>query len=125
MSEVVLKDSVPKNGEYLDGKLWFHRKGSIVTIGLTSSAVEELGELDGIEFPEEGDDFDKGDVFLTLDGNLGKLEAITPAAGVVTEINEAAAEEPTVVSEDPLEEGWLIKIEIQDTSDLQEYATVR
>ncbi|MBC7690894.1 MAG: glycine cleavage system protein H [Methylotenera sp.] len=122
MSEVVLKDSVPRSGEFNDGKMWFHRKGSIVTIGITSSAVEEIGEFDGIDFPEEGDDFDKGDVFLTIDGNLGKLEAITPAAGVVTEINEAAAEEATVVSEDPLEEGWLIKIEIQDTSDLQEFA---
>jgi glycine cleavage system H protein len=118
-----MADIAPKNGEFLEGKLWFHRKGSMVTVGMTSVAVEEVGSVESIEFPDEGDDFDKGDVVATIDGSNGKLEVITPAAGIVQEINEAAKEEPDMVSEDPLEEGWLIKLEIQDTSDLKEYGT--
>lgn len=118
-----MADVAPKNGEFLEGKLWFYRKGATLTVGLTSAAVEELGSVESIEFPGEGDDFDKGDVVVTVDGTHGKLEVITPAAGIVQEINEAAKEEPDMVSEDPLEEGWLIKLEIQDTSDLKEFTS--
>ena len=116
-----MAEAAPRNGEYLDGKLWFLRKGSIVTVGLTDSAIEEVGSVQSIEFPSEGDDFDKGDVVVTVDGSQGKLEVITPAAGVIQEINEAAQSEPDRVSEDPLEEGWLVKLEIQDSSDLKEF----
>ena len=114
-------EGAPKNGEFLDGKLWFQRKGSVVTVGLTHVAVEELGPVESIEFPDEGDDFDKGDVVVTVDGSHGKIEVITPAAGMIQEVNTAAKEEPDRVSDDPLEEGWLVKLEIQDTSDLKEY----
>jgi glycine cleavage system H protein len=112
----------PKNGEFLDGKLWFHRKGSIITLGLTSLATEEIGQVESIEFPDEGADFVKGDVVVTVEGSTGKLEVSTPASGIVHELNESARVEPDMVSEDPLEEGWLLKLEIQDASDLQEYA---
>lgn len=124
MSEVVLKDSIPKYGEFADGKLWFSRKGSILTLGLTSSAVEDLGEITSIEFPDDGDAFDNGDVVVTVDGNSGNMEVITPASGVISEINAGAKEDSNVVAEDPLEEGWLVKIEIEDTSDLKEYAVI-
>ncbi len=115
-------DIAPKNGEFAEGKFWFHRKGTIVTVGLTSLAIEELGDATGVEFPDDGDDFTKGDVVVTVDGSSGKLEVTTPASGVILEVNEAAKEEPEIVSDDPLEEGWLVKLEIEDTSDLKEYA---
>jgi glycine cleavage system H protein len=114
-------DIAPKNGEFLDGKLWFHRKGLIVTLGLTSMAVEEVGQVQSIEFPDEGADYGKGDTVLTVDGTNGKLEVIAPATGIVSEVNEAAKAEPDMVSEDPLEEGWLIKLEIEDKSELKEF----
>jgi glycine cleavage system H protein len=116
-----MAEVAPKVGEYFEGKLWFHRKGSILTIGLTNVAVEEVGSVEVVEFPDEGDDFDKGDVVVTVDGSNGKLEVTTPAAGLIHAVNEAAKDEPDMVSEDPLEEGWLIKLEIQDTSDLKEF----
>lgn len=117
MSEVA-----PKHGEYMDGKLWFQRKLSMVTLGITSHAIEEIGAVQSIDFPEEGHDFEKGEVIMTVEGSNGSLEVTAPASGLVQEINEAAKEEPDMVSDDPLEEGWLVKIEIQDKSDLKEYA---
>lgn len=116
-----MSDAAPKNGEFLEGKLWFQRKGSVLVVGLTNSAVEDVGSVESIEFPNEGDDFDKGDVVVTVDGSNGKLEVITPAAGIIQEVNEAAQSEPDMVTEDPLEEGWLFKLEIQDSSDLKEF----
>jgi glycine cleavage system H protein len=118
-----MAEIAPKNGEFLEGKLWFQRKGSVVTVGLTSVAVEEVGSVEAIEFPDEGDDFDKGDVVVTVSGSQGKIEVITPAAGIIQDVNAAAQEDPDMVTEDPLEEGWLVKMEIQDTSDLKEYGS--
>ena len=116
-----MTDGVPKKGEYADGQIWFLRKGKILTIGITTLAVESVGDVESIEFPDEGQDFDKGEVVATIDGSHGKLEVISPAAAVVQEINGAAKDEPDMVSEDPLEEGWLVKLEIQDATDLTEF----
>jgi glycine cleavage system H protein len=93
-----------------------------LTLGLTPAGIEELGSVETIEFPNEGDDFEKGNVVATIDGSNGKVELITPATGIIHELNEAAREEPDMVTEDPLEEGWLIKLEIHDSSDLKEFA---
>lgn len=117
-----MSDVAPKNGEFLEGRLWFHRKGVSVTVGLTPSAIEEVGSVESIEFPDEGDDFSKGDIVVTIGGSQGKIEVTAPAAGIIKEVNEAAKEQPDMVSEDPLEEGWLIKLEIEDTSELKEFA---
>ena len=117
-----MADVAPKNGEYLDGKMWFQRKGSVITLGLTSHAMEELGSVESVEMPDEGDDFEKGEVILTVQGTNANLEVTTPASGLIQEINEAAAGDPDRITEDPLEEGWLVKVEIQDQTDLKEYA---
>lgn len=115
-----MAEAAPKNGEFLEGKLWFNRKSNLVTIGLTSAAVEEIGTVQSIDFPDEGEDFEKGDIVLTVDGSTGKIEVITPASGVIQEINPEVKEEPEVASEDPTEEGWLFKIEVEDLTDLEE-----
>jgi glycine cleavage system H protein len=117
-----MADIAPKSGEFHDGKFWFERKGSIITLGLTSSAVDDIGAVEGVELPDEGADFSKGEVVVTVDGSGGKLELITPASGIIQEVNQALEEEPERVSEDPLEEGWIVKMEIEDTSDLKEYS---
>ncbi len=113
----------PKSGEFVDGKFWFTRKGSLVTVGLTNLGLEEVGSVESLELPLEGDDFVKGDIIATLQGSNGQLEVVTPASGIIQEINDAARQEPDRVSEDPLEEGWLVKLEIQDFSDLKEYGS--
>lgn len=115
-----MAEAAPKEGEFLDGKLWFSRKLSVVTVGLTSAAIEEIGAVESVELPEDGDDFSKGDVVATIDGSNGTLEVIAPASGFVSEINEITTKNPEVVSEDPLEEGWLFKLQIEDASDLKD-----
>ncbi len=116
-----MAEVAPKNGEFFEGKFWFERKGSLLTLGLTQLALEDVGVIRRVEFPADGDDFEKGEIVVTVEGSAGKLDLITPAAGIVQEINEAAQQEPEIVTEDPCEEGWLIRLEIQDTSDLKEY----
>jgi len=105
----------------MDGKLWFSRKGTVVTLGITNAGLEEIGDIESIELPDDGGDFDKGEVIVTIEGTNDTLEVITPAAGLVHEVNTKLMEAPETLAEDPLEEGWLVKIEIQDPSDLAQF----
>lgn len=107
--------------EYNDGKLWFHKKLNVLTIGITLDALDEVGDVQAINLPNEGDDFDKDDILAEIDGDDGTLKVYTPAAGFVTEVNGAVADDTQILNEDPIDEGWLVKIEIQDDSDLKEY----
>lgn len=111
----------PKYGEFEDGKLWFTRKNSVITLGLTTSGVEAIGQVESIEFPDEGGDFVKGEAVVTIEGSRGTLEVTTPASGIVDEVNAQAKDENNLIVEDPLEEGWLVKIEIQDKTELEEF----
>jgi glycine cleavage system H protein len=107
--------------DYDEGKLWFQKKSNTIIIGITVEALDEIGGADGVSLPEVGDDFDKDDVICEIDGEDGSLKVYTPAAGFVTEINEALAEDMEILNEDPIDEGWLVKLEIQDDTDLKEY----
>jgi glycine cleavage system H protein len=112
----------PKYGEFEENKFWFKRKLTALTVGITAQAADEIGEVQSVEFPEEGADLAKGEVVATVEGTHGTLEVTTPASGIVEAVNEALKEEPQLVSEDPGEEGWLVKLEIQDKSELKEFS---
>lgn len=119
-----MSEKAPKFGEFQDGKLWFTRKGNLITVGLTSLAIEEVGDIEKIEMPEESEDFVKGDAIGNVVGSTGELELTIPATGSVNEINSAVAGEPSLASDDPLEEGWLLKIEIEDPAELKEFGVL-
>lgn len=112
-------NAVPKDGEFNQGRLWFSRRGNVLTIGLTSRAIDSLGDLDGIDVPEEGDHFDAGDDIVTVEGNLGSLEVSLPSRGVVVEVNPVTGD-LSAIAEDPLEEGWLVKFQVDDLESLHE-----
>lgn len=107
--------------EFNDGKLWFHKKSDTLTIGITLASLDELGDVEGLNLPSEGDDFDKDDVICEVDGSDGNMKVYTPAAGFVKEVNKSLSDDVQILNEDPIDEGWLVKLEIQDESDLKEY----
>ena len=108
-------------GVYSEGRFWFKRKGMVITIGLTEKTAEELGEVRQVELPDNGDDFAAGDVVVEITGQNDTVELITPASGLIQEINDTMKEEPALLLEDPTEEGWLVKLEMQDASDLEAF----
>ena len=117
----------PKNSrashlvEYHEGKFWFHREGNILTLGITERGLELLGEAEKLHLPQEGDDFEADDVIIEIDGTDGGLQVISPAEGYVTEVNKSVSSDVAVLNEDPVDEGWLVKIEIQNDTGLKEY----
>lgn len=115
-----MSEAAPKEGEFAEGKFWFTRRLGVVTVGLTSLAVEEIGTVESVELPEDGDDYSRGEVVVTIDGSNGALDVTAPASGFITEINDNAKKNPEIVAEDPFEEGWLFKIQIEDPTELKE-----
>lgn len=118
-TKVKSESRVPKDGEFDQGRLWFSRRGNVLTIGLTNRAIDALGDLETIEPPEEGDHFDAGDDILHVEGTRGSIEISLPSKGVVLEVNPIT-NDPSAVAEDPLEEGWLLKYQIDDLDSLIE-----
>ena len=86
--------------------------GTQATIGLTDYLQEKLGEIYSLRLPEEGDEFIKDEPFTMIEGKNGRRELKAPISGEVIEVNYEAAEVPEIINEDPLTEGWLVKVEM-------------
>jgi len=114
-----MSDIVPKNGEYHEGHLWFDRRVQTVTVGMTSAAILSLGELETIELPSEGEDYEQGDVMGSADGTQGSIEFLAPAACSVVEVNESTTRNLELVQEDPVEEGWLFRVQVKNLDQLK------
>lgn len=95
------------------------------SIGLTSYAVEQLGDIVFLELPEAGVNFKKGDVFATVESVKAASEIYMPVSGEVVEVNDTVVDSPEILNESPYEQGWLIKIKADvdttETADLVEY----
>lgn len=115
------KRGAPKEGEFQESKLWFTRRGGVITIGLLSAGIEEVGEVESVELPSVDDRFEKDDVVATLEGTNGTMEITVPAGGTVIAINDNLQTAPELASEDPMETGWLIELEINDPTELMEF----
>ena len=110
--------AAPKSGEFQNGNLWFNRRGNIITVGVTNAGINSIGTIQSIEFVSVDEEISLSEVLVTIDGTSTALEVVSPASGIVLEINEAIASEYDRLIEDPLEEGWLVKLEIEDPSEL-------
>lgn len=112
------KTPVPKSGELQGGLVWFERKNSTVTLGLTNAAIEKVGIVESVEFGDVDSEAGSGEIVATITGSVDDLEVLSPGEGTLIEINTGVEIEPDLVSEDPLEGGWLAKVELQDRTDL-------
>jgi len=96
------------------------KEGDCLKIGITDFAVEQLGDVVFVELPEIDAEFEKGEVFGTIESVKAASELYLPAGGVIAEINEKVVETPELVNTDCFGEGWLVKIKNYKNSDLDE-----
>src|SRR5688500_16231268 len=99
---------------------WVHVEEDICTVGVTHFAQEELGEVVFVELPEVGQTFETMGEIGTNESVKAVAELYTPVAGEVVEVNRATVEDPAIVNEDPLGEGWLVKLRFSTDSDLKQ-----
>ncbi len=96
---------------------------SQATIGLTDYLQEKMGEIYSLRLPEEGEEFVKDEPFTMIEAKNGRRELKAPISGEVMEINYEAAEMPEIVNEDPLTEGWLVKVEMVSGQEFDDLLT--
>lgn len=106
--------------KYTENDEWIRVEGSTAVIGLTDYAQDALNDIVFVELPEVGDSFDKGDGFGTVESVKAASEMHMPAGGSVTEVNSALEDSPEIINSDPYGDGWFIKIELADPSDLDD-----
>ena len=91
-----------------------------IKIGITDFAQDELGDIVYVELPEVGDEFDAGDEFGTVESVKSVSEILTPFAGTVVTVNDLIDDEPELVNDDPMGEGWFIEVEVEEDIDTSE-----
>ena len=113
MSEIPEGMHYTKEHEWIDVK----DSGSAV-IGITDFAQGELGDVVFVELPNVGDVFDKDDVFGTVEAVKTVADLYIPVSGKVVEINEDLESNPELINSNPYEDGWIIKIELSNLSEI-------
>lgn len=97
---------------------WIDVDGETATVGITEYAQSQLGDIVFVEVPEEGKEVAKGDDAAVVESVKAASDVYAPVSGTVIEGNEALADNPALVNEDPEGEGWFFKLTLSDTSEL-------
>lgn len=93
------------------GYMWVQEEDGIITIGINEDGLEDFEEITSIELPPENEKVEADVVLGTIETDDGPLDIYSPVDGTVVEINNQVLEDPSIIQEDPYEEGWLIRIE--------------
>ena len=93
---------------------WLKIEGDVATVGITEHAAEQLGDLVFVELPEVGAKLDKGGEASTVESVKAASDVYSPLAGEVTEVNQAIADDPSLVNSDPTGAGWFFKLKLDD-----------
>ena len=114
---------LPKNLRYTEEHEWIRVDGDIATIGITEFAQGELGDVVFVEMPAVGKSYKKGDVVASIEAVKTVAEVYSPVSGTITELNEALNDTPETINTDAFGEGWMFKIQITDSSELDDLLT--
>ena len=99
---------------------WLKVEGNVGYVGITNFAQNELGDIIFVEFPDVDDEFNKGDVFGTIEAVKTVADLYIPVDSKIIEINNNIEDKPELVNENPEEEGWLVKIELKNINDTED-----
>jgi len=112
--------NTPSDLKYTKSHEWIRDNGDgTVTLGITDHAQELLGDLVFVEVPESGTEVDAGGEIAVVESVKAASDVYSPVTGEVVEANEALADAPESVNDSPYEDGWICKIRLSDTSQLE------
>ncbi|MFN7948580.1 MAG: glycine cleavage system protein GcvH [Blastocatellia bacterium] len=108
----------PDNLQYSKDHEWLKIEGDTGRAGITDFAQNSLGDIVYVELPKVGDKFEQGDPFGSVESVKSVNELFIPVSGEIIEVNEALADAPEQVNEDPYGKGWMIRFKITDSSEV-------
>ena len=98
---------------------WIRVEGEVAYVGITDYAQSELGEIVFLDINTQGETLAQNEVFGSVEAVKTVSDLNMPVAGEVLEVNEVINDQPELVNNDPYGEGWMIKIQIQDSAELE------
>lgn len=108
--------NIPDNLFYTKEHEWISIDGDVATIGITDFAQKELGDIVFVEVETVDEELDIEESFGTIEAVKTVSDMFMPVSGTVIELNETLDAEPEIINKDPYGEGWIIKIKMSDTS---------
>jgi glycine cleavage system H protein len=114
------EESYPDELRYHKEHDWARVEGETVTLGITWYAQDALGEIVHYEAPEQGSAVARDESYGEVESVKAVSDLISPVSGEVTEVNQSVVDEPEKINDDPYGEGWLIKVSLSDTSELDD-----
>lgn len=110
--------SIPENLKYTKDHEWISIDGDTATVGITEFAQGELGDIVYVEIETEGEELAQEEIFGSVEAVKTVSDLFMPISGEVIAINEELESNPELVNADPYGKGWMVKIKISDTSEL-------
>ena len=110
----------PRDVKYTKEHEWIRVEGDIAYVGITDYAQEQLGDIVFVDIPTVDETLAAGETFGTIEVVKTISDLFLPVAGTILEQNEALADQPELVNQDPYGEGWIIKIKPADDANFDE-----
>ncbi|UII80858.1 glycine cleavage system protein GcvH [Flagellimonas sp. CMM7] len=115
--------NIPAELKYTKDHEWIKIDGDIATVGITDFAQGELGDIVYVEVETLDETLEKEEVFGTVEAVKTVSDLFLPLSGEIVAFNEALEDEPEKVNTDPYGEGWMIKIKMSNTSEVDTLMT--
>ena len=112
------KMNIPSDLKYTKDHEWIRIEGDIATVGITDFAQGELGDIVYVEVETLDETLDRDEVFGTVEAVKTVSDLFLPLSGEIIELNELLEDEPEKVNSDPYGDGWMIKVKINDASEI-------
>lgn len=112
--------NIPSALKYTKDHEWIKIEGNIATVGITEFAQGELGDIVYVDVDTLDDTVEEGDVFGSVEAVKTVSDLFMPLSGEVVEFNEELEDAPELVNTDPYNKGWMIKIEISNSSQIED-----
>ena len=113
-----MSSTVPDELYYSKNHEWAHVDENLVTVGLTEFRLNQMGEILFFDLPEEGRNVRPSEVFFTMESVKLTHDFLSPVTGTVVEVNQSLLDNPSLVNDDSFNEGWIVRIEMDNEKDL-------
>ena len=112
--------NIPSNLKYTKDHEWVSIDGDVATVGITDFAQKELGDIVYVEVETLDQTLDKDEVFGTVEAVKTVSDLFLPLSGEIIEFNDELESNPEDVNADPYGKGWMVKIKISNTAEIEE-----
>lgn len=109
----------PDDLKYTDSHEYIRLEGDVATVGITAFAIDQLGDVVFVELPSVGETVSKGEPFGSVESVKAVEDLNAPISGKVLAVNTDLVDAPEKIGEDPYGASWMIKVQLEDPSDLE------